>query len=141
MTLRYVPVHPMKTIVETNNFRDFLGIFQFKVCTEDHTLSKKLQKFTQVELLEYLRRLHEDISIATYQFNEYLNPKLLMAVVISLIVLILHIYSIIIYIGFDISTTPETDMINILNYVSMIMHTMGPFFLFRAAQQYKNIVS
>lgn len=134
-------MHPMKTIVETNNYRDFLGIIQFKVCTEEHLLSERLLKLSQVELLEYLRRLHEDISIATYQFNDYLNPQLLLGVVISLVVLIIHIYSIIIYIGFDITTTPETDMINILNYLSMIMHTMGPFFLFRAAQHYKNIVS
>lgn len=138
--LKYTPVHPLKTIVETNNTRDFLGIIKYEMCKESHLIPTKLSKFSPAELVEYLRKLHEDICLVVYDYNTCLNPQLLCGIVTALIVLIVQLYSVIVHLGFEISTQ-ETSMVFILNCMSVFIHAVGLFIIFKNIQQYKNMVS
>lgn len=138
--LKYSPVHPLKTIVETNNVRNFLGFFKYEICKENHPVPAKLSKLMPAEQVEYLRQLHEDICLAVYEYNSCLSPQLLCTIVTLLIVLIVQLYSVIIYLGFDIST-PETCTIHVMNCITVTFTSMGLFFLFKNMQHYKNMVS
>lgn len=138
--LKYTPVHPLKTIVETNNLRDFLGIIKYEICKENHPLPIKLSKYSPAELVEYLRKLHEDICLVVYDYNTCLNPQLLCGIVTALIVLIVQLYSVIVHLGFEIATQ-ETSMVFILNCMSVLIHSVGLFIIFKNIQQYKNMVS
>lgn len=138
--LKYTPVHPLKTIVETNNTRDFLGIIKYELCKENHSVPAELSKFTSAELVEYLRKLHEDICLVVYEYNSCLNPQLLCGIVIALIVLIVQLYSVIVHLGFEIATQ-ETSMVFILNCMSVFIHSLGLFVIFKNIQHYKNMVS
>lgn len=137
--LKYTPVHPLKTIVETNNVRDFLGIIKYELCREDHPVPNRLCKLSPAELVEYLRRLHEDVCLVAYQYNACLNPQLLCGIVSVLVILIVQLYSAIVHMGFEAST-PETNMIFILNCMSVFIHAVGLFIIFKNTQQYKNMV-
>lgn len=138
--LNYTPVHPLKTIVETNNTRDFLGVIKYELCKDNHTLPAKLSKFSSAELVEYLRRLHEDVCLVVYEYNSCLNPQLLCGIVTALIVLIVQLYSVIVHLGFEVATQ-ETSMVFILNCMSVFIHSIGLFIIFKNVQQYKNMVS
>lgn len=138
--LNYTPVHPLKTIVETNNIRDFLGVIKYELCKDNHPLPIKLSKFSSAELVEYLRRLHEDICLVVYEYNNCLNPQLLCGIVTALIVLIVQLYSVIVHLGFEVATQ-ETSMVFILNCMSVFSHSLGLFIIFKNVQQYKNMVS
>lgn len=138
--LKYTPVHPLKTIVETNNIRDFLGVIKYELCKENHPIPIKMSKFSAAELVEYLRRLHEDICLVVYEYNNCLNPQLLCGIVTALIVLIVQLYSVIVHLGFEIATQ-ETSMVFILNCMSVFIHSIGLFIIFKNIQQYKNMVS
>lgn len=137
--LRYTAVHPLKTIVETNNFRDFLGIVSYELCKDDHPVPPRLSKLSTAEQVEYLRRLHEDICLVVYQYNSCLNPQLLCGIVIILIILVVQLYSVIVHLGFEAST-PQTNAIFVLNCMSVFIHAAGLFVIFRNTQQYKNMV-
>lgn len=138
--LKYTPVHPLKSIVETNNIRDFLGIVKYEICKEDHPIPTKLYKLPPAEIVEYLRRLHEDVCLIAYQYNGCLNPQLLCGIVIALIVLIVQMYSVIVHLGFEASTR-ETNMVFVLNCMTILIHAVGLFIIFKSTQQYKNMVN
>lgn len=138
--LKYTPVHPLKAISETNNWRDFLGVYRFQICKELHTRPTKLLKLTQEEMIEYLRCLHEDICSLMHDYNLCLNPQVLVSFITALLVLIVQLYSVIIYIAYDISS-PETKSIFILNCLNVTVHAAGLFLIFKNFQEYENMVS
>lgn len=138
--LKYTPVHPLKAISETNNWRDFLGIYKFQICKEQHSRPTKLLKLTQEEVIEYLRCLHEDICSLMHDYNLCLNPQVLVSFITGLLVLIVQLYSVIIYIAYDISA-PEAKSIFILNCLNVAVHALGMFLIFKTFQEYENMVS
>lgn len=138
--LKYTPVYPLKAISETNNWRDFLGVYRFQICKELHTRPAKLLKLTQEETIEYLRCLHEDICSLMHDYNLCLNPQVLVAFITALLVLIVQLYSVIIYIAYDISS-PEAKSIFILNCLNVTVHAFGMFLIFKTFQEYENMVS
>ncbi|KAJ8971917.1 hypothetical protein NQ314_000489, partial [Rhamnusium bicolor] len=137
--LRYVPVHPMKGIDETNNERDFLGIIHYQLCKGEHPCSTKLLKLSCAELVEHLRILHEDISICIYKFNSCLNPQFLFHTVVELAVLIIHWYAVIAYIAYNFKN-PYAPTIHVLNCLFVVLHTIGVFLFLKNAQHLKNMV-
>ncbi|KAJ8964329.1 hypothetical protein NQ317_019310 [Molorchus minor] len=138
-TLQYIPVHPMKEIDETNNQRDFLGVFHYKLCTGEHPCSSKMAKMSQPERVEYLRILHENISLCIYSFNSCMNPQFLIHAVVELIVLIIHWYAVIAYIAYNFKA-PLARTIHILNCVFVVLHTIGLFLFLKNAQHLKNMI-
>lgn len=137
--LKYTSVHPLKTIVETNNIRDFLGLVKYEICKENHSVPRRLYNLLPGEQVEYLRKLHEDICLAVYQYNCSLNPQLLFGIVSILIILVVQLYSVIVHIGFE-EATPETNRIYLLNCMSVVIHSLGLLIIFKNVQQYKNMV-
>lgn len=138
--LKFTPVHPMKGIDETNNKQDFLGIIKYNACKETHVLSQHLSKLKPAELVEYLRILHEDISILKYEMNACLNPQLLIHTIVELAVLIIHWYAVIIYFVFGFNND-LANTVHLLNCLFVVLHTVGLFLFLRTAQKMWNIVS
>lgn len=138
--LKFTPVHPLNDIDETNNKRDFIGLIKYQVCKQEHKCFGKMLQLTQPELIEYLRSLHEDISLAMYDINSCLNPQLLFHTVVELTVLIIHWYEVIIYTSYEFAS-PYASTINFLNWVFVIAHTAGLFLFLKSAQELKNMVS
>lgn len=138
--LKFTPVHPMKGIDETNNKQDFLGLIKYNMCKGTHQLSEQLLKLKSPELIEYLRILHEDISILIYEMNGCLNPQLLIHTIVELTVLIVHWYAVIIYFVFAINNS-LANTVHLLNCLFVFLHTFGLFLFLRTAQKLWNIVS
>jgi hypothetical protein len=137
--LKYTPVHPMKGINETNNTRDFFGLVTYKLCGE-HPCTGKLAKLPQAEVVEFLRILHEDISLVIYEINDCMNPQFLCHTVVELTVLIVQWYAVIVYMAFTFKA-PLASSIHVVNCFFVIMHTLGIFLFLKNAQQLKNMVS
>jgi hypothetical protein len=138
--LKYTPVHPMKGINETNNTRDFFGLVTYKLCKEEHPCTGKLAKLPQAEVVEFLRILHEDISLVIYEINDCMNPQFLCHTVVELTVLIVQWYAVIVYMAFTFKA-PLASSIHVVNCFFVIMHTLGIFLFLKNAQQLKNMVS
>lgn len=138
--IKFTPVHPLNDIDETNNRRDFIGLIKYEVCKQEHKCFGKMLVLSQPELIEYLRGLHEDVSLAMYDINDCLNPQLLFHTIVELTVLIVHWYEVIIYTSYTFST-PFASTINCLNWVFVIAHTIGLFLFMKSAQELKNMVS
>lgn len=138
--LKFTPVHPLHDIDETNNKRNFIGLIKYQVCKQEHKCFGKMLQLTQPELIEYLRSLHEDISLAMYDINSCLNPQLLFHTVVELTVLIIHWYEVIIYTSYEFSS-PFASTINFLNWIFVITHSAGLFLFLKSAQELKNMVS
>ncbi|XP_044270123.1 uncharacterized protein LOC123014891 [Tribolium madens] len=137
--LKYTPVHPMKGINETNNTRDFLGLVTYKLCKEEHPCSGRLAKLPQAEVVEFLRILHEDISLVIYEVNDCLNPQFLCHTVVELTVLIVQWYAVIVYMAFTFKA-PLASSIHVVNCFFVVVHTLGIFLFLKNAQQLKNMI-
>lgn len=138
--LKYTPVHPMKGINETNNTRDFFGLVTYKLCKEEHPCTGRLAKLPQAEVVEFLRILHEDISLVIYEINDCMNPQFLCHTVVELTVLIVQWYAVIVYMAFTFKA-PQASSIHVVNCFFVIVHTLGIFLFLKNAQQLKNMVS
>lgn len=138
--LKYTPVHPMKGINETNNTRDFFGLVTYELCKEEHPCSSRLAKLPQAEVVEFLRILHEEISLIIYEINDCMNPQFLCHTVVELTVLIVQWYAIIVYMAFSFKA-PMASSIHVVNCFFVIIHTLGIFLFLKNAQQLKNMVS
>ncbi|KYB28726.1 hypothetical protein TcasGA2_TC032427 [Tribolium castaneum] len=137
--LKYTPVHPMKGINETNNTRDFFGLVTYKLCKEEHPCSGRLAKLPQAEVVEFLRILHEDISLVIYEINDCLNPQFLCHTVVELTVLIVQWYAVIVYMAFTFKA-PLASSIHVVNCFFVVVHTLGIFLFLKNAQQLKNMI-
>lgn len=137
--LSYTPVHPMKGIQETNNTRDFFGFFTYQLCKSQHARTFQLANLNQIEVVEFLRILHEEISLVIYEFNNCMNPQLLCHTVVELTVLILQWYAVVVYLAFTFHS-PMVSTIHVLNCLFVVMHTIGLFLFLRNAQHLKNMV-
>lgn len=109
------------------------------MCKDDHRPPPKFAGMTRAEAVEYLRKIHEEFCMAVYQYNDSVNPQLLLCIVGVLVVTIVQIYSVIIYVGFNISTL-ETRTIHVLNWMSVVTQTFGFFLVLKSAQIYRNMV-
>lgn len=138
--LKHVPVHPMKGIDETNNKRDFGGIISYKLCKGEHYCTPKMNKLSPPDLVEYLRILHEEISLCIYRFNDCMNPQFLVHTGVELTVLIIHWYAVIAYMVYNFKS-PLAKTIHVMNCSFVIQHTIGLFMFLRNAQHLKNMVS
>ncbi|KAK4873074.1 hypothetical protein RN001_015103 [Aquatica leii] len=138
-TLKFTPVHPLSDIDETNNKRDFIGLIKYEVCKQEHKSFGKMLLLSQPELVEYLRGLHEDISLAMYSINSCMNPQLLFHTVVELTVLIIHWYEVIVYTSYTFSS-PLASTINFVNWMFVIAHSIGLFLFLKSAQDLKNMV-
>ncbi|KAF5290633.1 hypothetical protein FQR65_LT01923 [Abscondita terminalis] len=137
--LKFTPVHPLSDIDETNNKRDFIGLIKYEVCKQNHERFGKMLLLNQPEVVEYLRGLHEDISLAMYNINSCMNPQLLFHTVIELTVLIIHWYEVIVYTSYNFSS-PLANTINFVNWMFVIAHSIGLFLFLKSAQDLKNMV-
>lgn len=138
--LKHVPVHPMKGIDETNNERDFCGIIKYKLCNGEHYCTPKMDKLSSPDLVEYLRILHEEISLCIYRFNDCMNPQFLVHTGVELTVLIIHWYAVIAYMVYNFKS-PFAKTIHVMNCTFVIQHTIGLFMFLKNAQHLKNMVS
>lgn len=138
--LGYIPVHPMKGIDETNNQRDYIGMFYYKLCKGKHTSPSKYATLSSPELVEHLRILHEDICLSIHEFNECMNPTFLIHTVVELADLVIHFYAVIAYLVYSF-TNEVAGAIHVLNFYFVIIHTFGVFFFLKNAQHLKNMVS
>lgn len=137
--LKYVPVHPEKGIEETNNTYDFMGIIKYKICKEVHMGAAKLKSFGQVNVIEYLRCLHEEVSLVMYDINASMNPQFLFHTMMELTVLIVHWYAVIIYFTYK-SATPVDTTIHFLNCLFVFLHTFGLWVFLKTANQQHGMV-
>ncbi|KAJ8922408.1 hypothetical protein NQ315_004354 [Exocentrus adspersus] len=137
--LKYVSVHPMKGIDETNNVRNFFGIIQYKLCTSEHYCTPKMNKLSSPELIEHLRILHEEISLCIYKINDCMNPQFLVHTGVELTVLIIHWYAVIAYLVYNFKS-PFAKTLHVMNCSFVIQHTVGLFLFLKNAQHLKNMI-
>lgn len=115
-------------------------MIKYQLCKNKHECGAKLSKLSQPELIEYLRCLHEEISLVMYDINACMNPQFLCHMVVELTVLIVHWYAVIIYMAYDF-LTPVASSIHFLNVLFVVLHTFGLFSFLKHAQQLQNMVS
>lgn len=138
-TLQYTPLHPSKSIEESNNLSDFLGVVNYKLCNGTHRAPEKLLKSSTAENIEYLRILHEDLSLCIYMFNEAMDPQFLLHTVVELAVLIIHWYAVVAYLVYTFKN-PASKTIHIINCYYVFIHSSGLFLFLKNAQLLKNLV-
>ncbi|KAF5281034.1 hypothetical protein FQA39_LY05239 [Lamprigera yunnana] len=136
---KFIPIHPLDGIDETNNKRDFIGLIKYEVCKEDHKCFGKMLDLTQPQLIQYLRSLHEDISRGMYDINSCFNPQLLFYTIVELAVLIIHWYKVIVCTTFNFTSTLAST-INFVNWIFVISHSIGLFLFLKSAQDLQNMV-
>lgn len=139
-SLQYSSLHITKSVDESNSTNDFLGIVNYSLCKGSHEPPTKLKNSSPTAIVEYLRILHEDISLCIYMFNESMNPQFLMHTVVELIVLIIHWYAVVAYLVYTFKD-PAAKAIHVLNCFYVLVHSSGLFLFLKNAQLLKNLVS
>lgn len=138
-TLQYTSMHPSKSIDESNNSTDFLGVVNYRLCKGSHQPPETLTSNSTAGNIEYLRILHEDLSLCIYMFNESMNPQLLLHTVVELAVLIIHWYAVVAYLVYTFKD-PAAKAIHVLNCYYVVVHCSGLFLFLKNAQLLKNLV-
>lgn len=136
----YTPIHPLKGVDETNNRNFVFDIFSFEMCKEEHVPSGWIASKIKSVQLENMRRMHENICNVICQLNGAVAMQLLVFVVICLCVLVLQLYSVIIYLAYDFRSF-EMRGVFVQQCFSVVMQCCGVYFLFRNVQSYSNQVS
>ncbi|XP_072383919.1 uncharacterized protein [Diabrotica undecimpunctata] len=138
--LKYIPVHPMKDIDDSNNISDFMGVIHYKICRENHPATDDLLEMKPAEIIEYLRIYHEELSMCIYSWNKSMDPYFLIHTVIELGMLIIHWYAVIAYMVYSFKD-PQAHTIHLINWAYVIFHTYSLFLFLKNAQQLKNMVN
>lgn len=138
--LRYTSMHPTKNIDASNFSTDFLGVVNFKLCKGTHVASGKIVRETPTYKIEYLRILHEELSLCIYAFNDAMNPQFLLHTVVELTVLIIHWYAVVAYFVYTFKD-PAAPAIHVINCYYVFVHSSGLFLFLKNAQLIKNLVS
>lgn len=138
-TLHYTPLHPSKNLDDANTTTDFLGVVNYSLCKGSHSQQNKLSKSTPAEIIEYLRVLHEELSLCIYTFNDTMNPQFLLHTVVELVVLIIHWYAVVAYLVYTFKD-PVAKAIHVTNCYYVLIHSSGLFLFLKNAQLLKNLV-
>ncbi|GAB0100201.1 hypothetical protein DMENIID0001_162060 [Sergentomyia squamirostris] len=88
------------------------------------------------EELDVLRRLHESIRVALMASNEAFNPQLTCFMIIELGVLVMHLYSIILFFQLEPEDI-ESNAILFMDVVFVIAHTVGVILFLSCAHRVK----
>lgn len=131
-TLGFQPVHPLKDVHETNNRMVLFGCIKYNICNEEHDIGPLT--------VEKLRCLHELICVSIRKTNNALNPQLLLLLTMELAVLVIHWYSVIIYLKYN-NISSLTNTINLFNWIFILTHSIGIFLFLRSGQQVMSLVS
>lgn len=138
--LKYVPVHPLRDIDDSNNSSDFMGIIHYKLCTENHFITSQMLDLKPADVVENLRIYHEEFSLCIYSWNKSMDLLFLTHTVMELAVLIVDWYAVIAYLVYSFKA-PIAATMNILNLFYVVSHTYGLFLFLKNCQALKNIVS
>lgn len=138
--LQYTPLHPSRNIDDSNSTTDFLGVVNYKLCKGLHISQKNSLNSASAANIEYLRILHEDLSLCIYMFNDSMNPQFLLHTVVELVVLIIHWYAVVAYLVYTFKD-PAAKAIHVTNCYYVFVHCSGLFLFLKNAQLLKNLVS
>ncbi|CAG9862538.1 unnamed protein product [Phyllotreta striolata] len=138
-SLRFVPIHPLKEIDETNNLRDLMGLMQYELCSEKHLIRDDLATQKASRTVEILRINHEEICVSIYDFNKCLDITFLFNTIVELGILIVDWYAVIAYLVYSFQED-EAFGLNILNIFFVLFHTYALFLFLKTFQQLKNMI-
>ena len=133
----YSPIHPMENKADVK--MNFLMLVSYTTCKENHRIVDQPQKLSPAEMIEFLRKLHEEICLVMYKMNKAINPLPLLLLTMELFVLVIHWYAIISYMTMEYNS--ELATINLINCLFTLIHTFGLYFLLRRCQDLSNVVS
>lgn len=138
--LDFTPICSLQDIDDNNNSAEFIGLIDYKLCTEIHRTIDNVKKLPFAEVIEYLRCLHEEVCMVMYEMNDSLNPQFVAHVSVELVVLILNWYTVIMFIAYVFSN-PIAKTLHFLNLFYIVMHTLAFAIFLKQAQQLQNLVS
>lgn len=138
--LGYQHIHPKKSIDLTHNEYQFSGFSTpKKMCDERHFMPHCLEKLTRVEIIEYLRISHEGIYEVVLLFQQFTSPQLLACIVVEVSILIINMYSAMIYLMYQSDKVITTSTF-VFNCISVVAHFTGFFWFFQKINSLMKIV-
>lgn len=94
----------------------------------------------KLQIVEYLKWLHEKIRDCVELANVTFSPQMLVYMTFEIIALVLHWYAVIMY--FTTAAPDSTECsINIFNWFFVIIHSVGLFIFLEKAQNVETAVS
>jgi hypothetical protein len=112
---------------------------QSKQCTSPHEF-KSGPYGNRAAQIDQLRRIHEKIRSSMVDFNAAMNPQILIHQFIELLVIVMHLYSIIMFFGLPLRT-PELYSTFFMDCLFVVVHACALVIFFSAADRIKNRVS
>ncbi|XP_048523126.1 uncharacterized protein LOC125504757 [Dendroctonus ponderosae] len=109
------------------------------MCDEAHFLPEKMEKLTRVEIIEYLRISHEEIYEIVLLFQQFTSPQLLACIVVEVSILIINIYSAMVYLMYQSDKVITTSTFA-LNCIYVVAHFIGFFWFFKNINNLMRIV-